>query len=231
MTFSLHARPDSALRCPACHDSLTTRACPECGTSQHAECYDAHGCTTLGCKGSGEARERGQAGARGSAPEAPRPRVGLGAALFSAALLLLGANLLLPELRGGSRYAPESSAIGSLKALAAAQSLFREGDREQDAALDYGTLCELGKADLIDEVLASGRKYGYQFVCQPGVEPQFTWWAMARPLDREAGRRSFFVNQEGVIYYTLPQPGEPPMCPCEVGPKGEPAEGWLPVGR
>ena len=237
MTLTLHARHDSALRCPSCHDSLT-RTCAECGTTQHAECYEAHGCTTLGCKGSGRAaaRERrrdpqptpGRSAA--SAANAPRPRRLL-ALLISVAVLLGGGALVLPELVGhrchGRGY--ESSAIGSLKTIATAQSLFREADKEQDEVFDYATLCELGKTELIDSVLASGRKYGYEFVCQPAAHPEFTWWAMARPLDRDAERRSFFVNHEGVIYYS--QPGQPPMCPCEVGPKGEPAASWTPIGQ
>lgn len=237
MTLTLHARHDSALRCPSCHDSLT-RTCAECGTTQHAECYQEHGCTTLGCKGRGRAaarerRRQARPTPRRSEPTAPAVSWArrLRNALIAVAVLLVGGAMILPELVGHSCHGHgyESSAIGSLKTLSSAQSLFREGDKEQDAVLDYGTLCELGKTQLIDQVLASGRKYGYEFVCQPGAQAEFTWWAMARPLDRDAERRSFFVNHEGVIYYS--RPGEQPMCPCEVGPNGEPAEGWLPIGR
>ncbi|HBP19234.1 MAG TPA: hypothetical protein DEA08_15780 [Planctomycetes bacterium] len=236
MTLTLHARHDSALRCPSCHDSLT-RTCAECGTTQHAECYEAHGCTTLGCKGSGRAaareRRRDTRPTPGSAPSAASPswprRVRN--VLIAVAAVLVGGAVILPELIGHSchRRGMESAAIGSLKTIATAQSLFREADKEQDEVFDYATLCELGETQLVDSVLASGRKYGYEFVCQPAANPEFTWWAMARPLDRDAEQRSFFANHEGVIYYS--QPGRPPMCPCEVGPNGEPAASWTPIGQ
>ena len=75
----------------------------------------------------------------------------------------------------------ESAAIGSLRAISSAQSVFREADRDRDGVLDYAHLAELGRAELIDEVLATGVKQGYRFSSAPGPAPQFTWWAFAEP--------------------------------------------------
>jgi hypothetical protein len=49
-------------RCPFCRDDVHDgegRACPRCGTAQHADCWDeAGGCTTLGCRGRAASRGR-----------------------------------------------------------------------------------------------------------------------------------------------------------------------------
>jgi hypothetical protein len=105
----------------------------------------------------------------------------------------------LIEARRGSN---EASAIGALRTLTTAQSLFREGDKDKNGLLDYsGSLEQLGKLSLIDGVLASGKKQGYRFVIlQAG---QFTWSATAEPvMPGETGKRSFFVDESGVIRFS-----------------------------
>lgn len=99
---------------------------------------------------------------------------------------------------------PEAGAIGALKTLATSQSLFREGDKEGDGELDYGSLAELKKAQLIDDVLGSGTKNGYRFECGASPKtPEFLWCATATPVDGVSKeRRAFFVNQAGVIHYS-----------------------------
>ncbi|MBL4849695.1 MAG: DUF1559 domain-containing protein [Planctomycetes bacterium] len=103
--------------------------------------------------------------------------------------------------KSGQGKAREAAAIGSLKAIVNAQTLFREGDKDRNNVLDYAdTLSALGKVQLIDSVLASGEKQGYRFeVCRGSKSPQFVWMAVATPVDPKAGLRSFAVNQSSMI--------------------------------
>lgn len=103
-----------------------------------------------------------------------------------------------------AREGNEAAAIGALKTLATCQAIFREGDKDQNNELDYGTLAQLAKAQLVDNVLGTGKKQGYVFECKPGKEsPEFLWWATATPeKPGETGNRYFFMNQAGVIYYS-----------------------------
>jgi hypothetical protein len=104
-----------------------------------------------------------------------------------------------------NKMGPESSAIGSLKTLNTAQTLFREGDKDNDGTLDYGTLMELSDATLIDGVLGSGTKYLYRFEAGPSpLTSEFLWFAVANPVDPEDEwtDRYFCTNHAGVIYYT-----------------------------
>lgn len=141
------------------------------------------------------------------------------------AALSIAAAITVPNLVEARIHSNYSAAIGSLKAISSAQYLFREGDKDFDGVLDYGTLGELGEQNLVDSVLAGGVKQGYEFKVQP-TSP-FTWWAMARPC---LGDDVYlFTNHTGVIY----RAGERgrPMCPCEVGPHGEAAPAWTPLGQ
>jgi hypothetical protein len=101
------------------------------------------------------------------------------------------------------REANETSAIGALKTIATSQAIFREGDKDGNGVLDYGTLEALGKAQLIEATLASGKKRGYVFECQPGDPCEFLWWATASPeKPGESGNRYFFINHAGVVYWS-----------------------------
>ncbi len=110
------------------------------------------------------------------------------------------------------KHGNEASAIGALKTIATSQALFREGDKEQDGNLDYATLAELDRTKLIDSVLGSGTKQGYQFEVHPVPgTPEFLWYAVARPTaPGTTGERYFYTNQAGVIFYS--------MTPIEVDP-------------
>jgi hypothetical protein len=60
----------------------------------------------------------------------------------------------------------------------------------------YGSLWELAWADLIPASLGKGRSYDYQFEVELVGS---TYTIRAQPADRE-GRRSFFLDQSGVIH-------------------------------
>lgn len=114
-------------------------------------------------------------------------------------------NLLPARGSGGN----EAAAIGALKNIANAQTLFREGDKDQVGVLAYtGSLHLLGHAGpnqepLIDEVLAAGIKQGYHFSMGTGRDPRFEFWAKACPVTpRETGSRFFYVDMAGRIYFS-----------------------------
>jgi hypothetical protein len=134
-------------------------------------------------------------------------------------LLFVPIVAILPdfiEARGGG---VEKYAVGALKTLNSAQTLFREGDKDQDGTLDYGTLAELSDAMVVDSLLGSGVKMGYRFeVRVSGTSPEYLWMAVANPLPprpptlrerlrhpfaRPERHRSFATNHSGLIFYAL----------------------------
>lgn len=150
-------------------------------------------------------------------PPAPLPRmsVGKGLAIFLGVVLCCvglpcGAAIIIPNVMytrnrtGGN----ESAAIGALKTINTCQTLFREGDKDADALLDYGTLAELSDTQLVDAVLGSGQKQGYVFTVQPSpLTPEFLWMATADPASPGVtGDRYFATNHSGVIYYSTTKP-------------------------
>jgi hypothetical protein len=105
------------------------------------------------------------------------------------------------EARRGSN---ETAAIGALRVINTAQSIFREGDKDANGVFDYASSLEmLGKYQLIDNVLASGRKQGYAFRIVPGGDFRNQYKAVATPLEPgKSGKRAFFVDESGVIRFT-----------------------------
>ena len=69
---------------------------------------------------------------------------------------------------------------------------------------DYGTLEELRKENLIDYVLAEGHRYGYRFRIRRekrSPESQASLEIVAVPRSyRRTGRRSFYMDESGVIH-------------------------------
>lgn len=131
----------------------------------------------------------------------------LTAAAISLAVVLIlagGAWIVVPLLLPRRPPANGAAAIGSLKAIANAQYIYREGDKDGDGRLAYtGNLKELGELGLIDEILASGTKQGYYFTIGAGSEPEFVWWAKASPtVPGVTGDRFFYVNLAGEIFYS-----------------------------
>jgi hypothetical protein len=87
-------------------------------------------------------------------------------------------------------------ALSALKAIAAAQSVFRGSISEGTYAPN---LKALGEAKLLFPDLASGTKDGYRFdMCRASSDPKAAWMATASPAEGKA--RHFAVNHMGVIY-------------------------------
>ena len=124
------------------------------------------------------------------------------------AIISVVAAIAIPNLIEARKHGNEAASIGALKTIATAQSLFREGDKDRDDVLDYGSLQELQQANLIDTVLGGGVKQGYTFDCQASATtPEFLWMATASPLAPGAtGDRYFAINHEGVIFFSPSQP-------------------------
>lgn len=121
------------------------------------------------------------------------------------AVLAIIAAIAIPNLISARKNGNESAAIGALKAISNAEALFREGDKDQDDVLDYGTLDELSQANIVDPVLGGGVKQGYMFdVTVSPDKPEFEWWAIARPaVPGTTGDRYFYTNQTGVIWFSV----------------------------
>tara|TARA_R110002072_G_scaffold43974_3_gene123317 strand:+ start:207 stop:710 length:504 start_codon:yes stop_codon:yes gene_type:complete len=128
------------------------------------------------------------------------------------AIIAIIAAIAIPNLLSARKNGNEAAAIGGLKAIANAQTLFREGDKDTDNTLQYAAnltnLTDLGATnaeDLIDEVLANGTKQGYNFVAtvgSPVPQDQFVWYCTAIPtVPGTTGDRNFGGNMAGLIFF------------------------------
>lgn len=108
------------------------------------------------------------------------------------------------SLERARRNANETAVIGALKSISNGQILFREGDKDQNNRLDYAAdLKSLGKYDLIDRVLATGKKQGYRYkLCRgKGELAMFGFMVVASPVEPGVtGERYFATNHSGLIW-------------------------------
>jgi len=127
------------------------------------------------------------------------------------AIIAIIAAIAIPNLLSARKNGNEAAAIGGLKAIANAQTLFREGDKNTNNTLEYAaTLAALtntgaaGTEDLIDEVLGSGTKQGYNFTMTTPGSPdnQFVWTCLAQAtVQGTTGDRYFGGNMAGLIFF------------------------------
>jgi prepilin-type N-terminal cleavage/methylation domain-containing protein len=123
------------------------------------------------------------------------------------AIIAIIAAIAIPNLIEARKGANEAAAIGGLRSISTAQNLFHEQDKDKDGTLDYATsLSELlTNGQLIDNVLASGVKQGYNFTILSGAG-RFTWSAKADPAQPgKSGDRYFFIDETGVIRFCTSQ--------------------------
>jgi hypothetical protein len=109
-------------------------------------------------------------------------------------------KITAPHHASPPRTQPNRAAVvAALKTIYAAQSLFREADKDGNGELDYAeNLQKLIDAGLIGESLAKGTSDGYMLeVCRSASAPEYQWMAVAHP---PSGSPAYAVNQEGVIY-------------------------------
>ena len=96
----------------------------------------------------------------------------------------------------------DAGAIMTLRNLFSAQATYQATTGNGD----YGTIEELGKEGLIDSVLAEGHRFGYLFRVRrekrSTESPQASLEIVAVPRTYgRTGRRSFYMNESGVIHY------------------------------
>jgi len=143
------------------------------------------------------------------------------------AIIAIIAAIAIPNLLAARKQGNEAAAIGALKTITTSQSLYREGDKDGNTTLDYGSLSDLSTYGLIDSVLGAGTKQGYAFVALASAgTPDFLWYATANPVvPTTTGDRYFATNHEGVIYYTTEGTPTINATTCD------PPTNMLPVGR
>ena len=129
-------------------------------------------------------------------------------------IIAIIAAIAIPSLLRARISANEASAISSLRTLSSAQISFQAGcyqDADSDGVGYYGTLAQLQNPDgaagvpgYIDETLASGVKQGYNFtmnvVAGGGGNPP-TFSCNADPQSAQSGRRTFFIDESGVLRF------------------------------
>ena len=131
------------------------------------------------------------------------------------AIIAIIAAIAIPNLLSARKNGNEAAAIGSLKAIVSAQTVYREGDKDTNRTNEYAaTLTGLtntgsaGTDDLIDEALASGTRQGYNFVLTVPVPPQnqFVWYCHADAVAQgTTGDRHFGSSMAGLLFFNAAQ--------------------------
>jgi prepilin-type N-terminal cleavage/methylation domain-containing protein len=130
------------------------------------------------------------------------------------AIIAIIAAIAIPSLLRSRMSANEAGAIGSLRTISAGEVSFQAAcyqDADGDGVGDYGTLAQLENPDgvagvpgYIDEVLAAGSKHGYSFnlvAVAGGAGAPPTYTCNADPQSPQSGRRTFFLDESGVIRF------------------------------
>jgi prepilin-type N-terminal cleavage/methylation domain-containing protein len=120
------------------------------------------------------------------------------------AIIAIIAAIAVPNLVSARKHGNETAAIGGLKTIQTCETIFREGDKDGNGKLDYGSMPQLSATHLVDQVLGSGTKQGYLFRAGASASSsEYLWFATATPmLPGMTGDRYFETNHSGVIYYT-----------------------------
>jgi len=136
------------------------------------------------------------------------------------AIIAVIASSASPELIEARKSLNESAAIGALRTLTTAQSLFRDGDKDGDAVADYAvSIAELhlvNPPDLDpDEVDPNGVGGGYHYEVLGTVAPPLAagFRAIAVPHSPASGNRTFAVDDTGLLVAAI---GEVPDSTDEV---------------
>lgn len=92
----------------------------------------------------------------------------------------------------------EGYAAAQLRALASAQTLFRELDKDNDGESDYGALEELASAELVGWELVGGNAQGWTFELKV-TDPSERWIATARQNDAGPDEPTLVIDQDCVV--------------------------------
>ncbi|MBI5092801.1 MAG: prepilin-type N-terminal cleavage/methylation domain-containing protein [Candidatus Hydrogenedentes bacterium] len=145
------------------------------------------------------------------------------------AIIAIIAAIAIPNFIRTRMTAGETQALGSIHAIANAESQFQAAafvDADGDGHGDFGTLAQLANPDgagattpFLDSVLGAGTKGGYNFVItvtmgSAAAAPAYT--CVATPVSPgQSGYRRFFVDESGVARFTndgtAPTAASPPV--------------------
>ena len=127
--------------------------------------------------------------------------------LIVVAIILIIAAIAIPNLLRSRIAANEASAVGSVRTLNTAEVTYASTYPN----LGFVALASLGgaggassAAGLLDNVLASGAKSGYNFTVTPsGGTPNTQYTTNGDPQSAQTGQRHFFSDQSGVIRFNV----------------------------
>ena len=125
--------------------------------------------------------------------------------VFAVAAILTLSAIAVPNLLASHRAANEAATISALRTIVSAQYVYKA----MVGNGDYATLEELFSSGLIDPSLASGKRNGYIFIVaklshvSDNTPPAFNVTAVPESISgwNPTGSRSFYTNEDGVIYY------------------------------
>ena len=133
--------------------------------------------------------------------------------LIVVAIIGIIAAIAIPNLLASRRAANEGSAQSSMRTIHSSEAVFQATAGNGSfgpltIAGAQGELSLVGQA-LVDSVLASGTKSGYNFACPAanvvaaGVGVQSSFWATSSPADTNfgtrTGNRSFSIAEDGIL--------------------------------
>jgi hypothetical protein len=130
----------------------------------------------------------------------------LAARLWIPVVGIAAAAIILPNLFLPKRAPDEASAVGSLRSINSAQAEYARTHPDRGFA---SSLAELGpgSGDLIDSVLASGKKNNYVFILTAAPADSHgcivRYSIMARPQHYGKNiKRNFFMDESGILRFT-----------------------------
>jgi competence protein ComGC len=144
------------------------------------------------------------------------------------AIISIIAAIAIPNMMAARKHGNEANAIGALKTIVTAETVFNQKDSEQDGNLDYGMLSELKNTGLVDPVVGSGTKAGYVFEVSYSLSTsEWLFFGTANPaLAQQSGDRYFATNHGGGIFYTSSVSVSLDVSSCSL-----PNNGLTPVGK
>jgi len=127
--------------------------------------------------------------------------------LVVVAIIMVIVAIAIPNLLRTRMTANETSAVGSLSALNTACITYLTiygGYPPSLSSLGPGNPATSNSADLLDSVLTSGTKGGYNFIFSPGPRDSSgrvnVYSVTAEPITPgSTGQRTFYTDQSGVI--------------------------------
>jgi len=118
---------------------------------------------------------------------------------------LLATGISIPlyrHLHAKQRQKNEGAVIGALKAIASAQSVYREGDKDGDGVLAYAPdLASLVRAGVLQSEIGDGEYHGYRIKLRRHKLQQFVWSVTAEPLTPgRTGDLFLGMSMRGVVH-------------------------------